>query len=264
MKTIFIQHKATKLACIQFGEGHKALLCFHGYGLTKNSFLQFQEKFGDEFTIYSFDLFAHGKSEYGYGESALSIVDWKEMINSFLDQEKIERFSILAFSMGGKVALCTYECFESKIDKLILIAPDGIKTSFWYQTATYPGILNKFFRFTIFHPNFCFKAIRVLKMLRLVDKSLMKFVEFEMNTAQKRARIYFSWMIYRNFKPDLTRIQSKAAIEKTNFIFYTGKYDNIIRTKDISLFCNKIESAILHELNCGHTNLIKKVAQLEN
>jgi len=264
LKTLFIHHNESKLAIVKFGNGVKVMICFHGYGLDKNSFLQFEEKYGKEYTMYSFDSFAHGKSQYGNGENALELEEWKNYLLNFLDQEKIEKFSILSFSMGGKIALCTLELFYSRVEKMILIAPDGIKTNFWYNATTYPGILNKAFRYTVFYPSIYFNMIEILKFLRLSDKSLLKFSEFEMNTATKRVKVYFAWMIYRNFRPNLEHIIQFSTERKIGFEFYTGKYDRIIQTKHIDAFVNRLTFVKHIEFECGHTNLMKQVSQISN
>ncbi|MFN0048111.1 MAG: alpha/beta fold hydrolase [Cytophagales bacterium] len=261
MKTLFIHFDDSKLACIKFGNGEKALLCFHGYGLDKNSFLPFENKYGNEYTLYSFDLFAHGKSEYGKGDKALLLDDWKLMLDSFLIQENIERFSILAFSMGGKVALCSFELYQNKVDEVILIAPDGIKTNFWYSAATYPGFLNTFFRYTIFNPSRYFKVITLLKFLRLADKSLLKFAENEMDTATKRVRVYFSWMIYRYFRPNLENIIQISESKKIPFTFYTGTFDRIVQAKHVAIFVKRMKFVKHTDLDCGHTSLLKFVVK---
>lgn len=224
----------------------------------------FENCLGAQYTLYSFDLFAHGQSVWGHGDSALSPKVWSEMIEEFLEQEQINEFSIMAYSMGGKMALTAYEYFSKRVKKLILIAPDGIKTSFWYSAATYPGILSKFFKFTVYNPSYYFKILKVFKFFKLIDQGILKFADNEMNSPSKRERVYFSWMIHRNIIPSKEIIVEKLNASSTEIIFVTGRYDKIMQSKDIATFADKIKNAKHYVLDSGHTSLLKNLAKEEN
>ena len=41
---------------------------------------------------------------------------WKEYVDKFLQENQIQKFSIISFSMGGRFALVTLEAFSERIE----------------------------------------------------------------------------------------------------------------------------------------------------
>ncbi len=134
------------------GKGKKVLLAFHGYGQTKLHFRHIAKQLSGQYTLYTFDLFFHGKSIWPFKDNPLTKNFLAGMMSAFLEKEKINQFSLMGFSMGGKMVLSLLEQFPDRVEQLILIAPDGIKTSFWYSLATYPGWTKQYFRSLVISP----------------------------------------------------------------------------------------------------------------
>jgi pimeloyl-ACP methyl ester carboxylesterase len=179
-------------------------------------------------------------------------------MTTFLRENMIDRFSVGGFSLGGKFALATLELFSEKINQVFLIAPDGIKTSFWYSLATYPIFLRKFFKSMIFHPQRFLAIAGFLQRNGLVDKGLIRFAEYQMNTEEKRYRVYFSWVVFRHLTFDLGKIAlllNKNGIQLTVIV---GKFDKVIEPGNIKAFLNKVEKKRFEILESGHTGLINQ------
>src|SRR5436190_11038806 len=117
-----LEYKKAQLHYSEFGRGNKVLICFHGFGQTSVHFHEMEDVFKEEYKIYSFDLFYHGKSFWHDKDTPLSKDFWRELMQKFILEKNIDRFSLLGFSMGGKFVLATLEKFSAKIDKIILIA----------------------------------------------------------------------------------------------------------------------------------------------
>ncbi|MBA4055299.1 MAG: alpha/beta hydrolase, partial [Marivirga sp.] len=147
----FLRYKKSSLHYINTGSGSKILLVFHGFGQDHKVFRELTESLSGIYTIYLFDLYFHGKSEWGYDELPLEKEHWKDTIQQFLNENEIEKFCLAGFSLGGKFVLSTLESFPSKTEEVFLLAPDGIKTSSWYSLATYPIIFRKIFKSMIRH-----------------------------------------------------------------------------------------------------------------
>lgn len=250
-------YENAKLCYLKWGHGPDALVCFHGYGLNKNAFDGFETLLSPHFTVYSFDLFAHGESQWLYRNSILSKSEWAKIFDAFLQAEAIDSFSVMAYSMGGKVALATLEHFSHKIYSMIMVAPDGIYTNPWYRLATYPGMFNHIFKKIIYKPAAFLKTVEVLGNYNLLKKGLVKFVSNEMNSPAKRERVYQSWMIYRQFlfnKNLISRLIQRNHI-KTLWVF--GQYDYIINVEKFGSFLENISSGECVVLPTGHSDLLK-------
>jgi pimeloyl-ACP methyl ester carboxylesterase len=239
------------------GRGLKCLLLFHGFGQHHRVFESWVAALGHQYTLYSFDLFFHGQSQWNSRE-ALEKSDWQEIMTLFFKQESITDFETVGFSMGGKFALATLELFPTKVKKITLLAPDGIKTSFWYSLATYPIATRSLFKSMILHPKRLLWLTKFLRSLHLVDNGLLRFAEHQMNTEEKRRRVYFTWVYFRHLKFDqqhLVRIINQHAI---SFSMVIGRYDKIITAANMQPFLSKLTKKEFLLIDAGHNDLIDK------
>lgn len=248
------------LAYKKLGNGEKIHLLFHGFGQNMKAFDSYIPLRKENDTYLIFDVFFHGQSTWKNNNQKLTKEIWKEFITLLMEKEKFENFHLVGYSMGGKFCLVTYELFPSKANSLLLMAPDGIKTGFWYNMATFPGILNRSFRHVVFHPNRFFKTIDVLHRLGLLQTSLVKFVKSQMQTRTKRAQVYFTWNIFKPMQPDLKKIILKLNDLNTPICLITGEFDQMITSKNLENFASKIPHIEKFELPCGHNTLISESA----
>ncbi len=254
----FIRHNTSNLHYAKTGNGEKHLLVFHGFGQDVSVFEFFARSLAPHYTFYVFDLYFHGKSTWAHGEKALSKEEWTQTMTSFLQENNIARFSLAGFSLGGKFALATLEGFPERTEQIFLIAPDGIKTSFWYSLATYPGVLRKFFKSMILHPRRFHSIAHFLNKSGLVDQGLIRFAEYQMNTVEKRSRVYYSWVVFRHLRFDLNHLAYLINSNTIKLTLITGKYDKVITPKNMKHLLKKIKEYRFEVLESGHTGLINQ------
>ncbi|WP_162428745.1 alpha/beta fold hydrolase [Pontibacter pudoricolor] len=252
----------SKLHYRVIGNGSKVLLAFHGYGQSSLYYHPMEQALGSDYTIYAFDLFFHGGSRLHKDNMPLTKEFLKEMIGHFLEKYKIDRFSVMGFSMGGKFALTLIEQMPGRVEELYLIAPDGIKTSFWYNIATYPGWMQQLFKRTVVKPQPFFKFLQVLHKYNLAHKSLIRFANYQMDSTAKRLRVYRSWIGFRDLNFDIRMIVRLLNNYKIPVTMFLGEYDEIISPKRVSVFMDALDKGELIVLKTGHSNLIQDVAEL--
>jgi pimeloyl-ACP methyl ester carboxylesterase len=257
----YVLYQDSRLHYAKGGSGTRKLLMFHGFGQGLHVFQNWLTVLEKDFTLYAFDLYFHGDSTWPSRE-ALEKTDWQEILRIFFEQEKIERFELAGFSMGGKFVLATVEAFAERVDRLVLIAPDGIKTSFWYSLATYPIATRALFKSMILHPNRLYRLIKTLRARHLVDKGLLRFAESQMNTEEKRRRVYYSWVYFRHLKFDLRKMSALLNAHGIALLMITGKYDKIITTRNMKRFTQSIRVHQLLEIEAGHNDLIPQAVAL--
>lgn len=229
---------------------------FHGFGQDNSIFYSLSKVLSDQYTIYVFDLYFHGKSTWGYGESALEKQHWRETMNEFILENRIENFSIAGFSLGGKFALATLEALPEKTNEIILLAPDGVKTSFWYSLATYPLLFRRIFKSMIRKPKRFMSITKTLHTLGLMDKGLIKFAESQMNSEEKRNRVYYTWVVFRHLKFDLDKIAMLINHYKIPLTLLVGQYDKVIKPKSMERLLKKVDAYRFETPESGHTGLI--------
>lgn len=261
LKENFIDYGNSRLHYAKAGSGAYPLLLFHGFGQNHKVFEQWVQALGNKYSLFAFDLFFHGQSTWA-DRHALEKNHWKEIIQLFLSKEKLDRFSVLGFSLGGKFALSTVEAFPEKITTLYLLAPDGVKTSPWYNLATYPLVGRYFFKSMILKPGRLHAIVKLLRYLHLVDKGVLRFAESQMNTEEKRRRVYYSWVYFRHLKFSLPMIADLLNRHRITLVMAVGNYDRIIEAKNMSRLLRLVTNHRFEIVEAGHNDLLEKVPLL--
>lgn len=257
----FFMYKNAVLHFIKRGTGAKTLLAFHGFGQNGSVFSELADTHGREYTIYSFSLFFHGKSTWGYGEEPLEKEFWRSCMESFLTDHNIDRFTVAGFSLGARFALSLVEGFTNRIDHIYLLAPDGIKTSFWYSLATYPILLRKIFKSMILHPNRFYSLAKSMEKLKLMDKGLLRFATSQMNSEEKRSRVYYSWVVFRHLSISCPLLIRKINDHGIRVTLILGEYDKVITVGNVSRSLKGIQKLKMVILKTGHNGIVSSLVK---
>jgi len=253
-----LRFKESVLSYKKSGKGDRVLILFHGFGQQHHSFATLSEMLSEHYTLYAFDLFFHGDSHWNEGEQPLEKDMWKEIVSGFLQTHSIERFSLLGYSLGGKFVLATLESFPERIEQIFLLAPDGIKSSFWYTLATYPVLLRLFFKSMILKPGRLQFIISLLQILHIVDNGLLRFVQSQMDTQHKRERVYYSWVVFRHLKFAMRKIAFLINGNSIGLTVIVGGHDKIIKAKNMQHLLRHVPNHQFEILDTGHNGVITK------
>ena len=254
----FIHHRSNVLHYVKAGNGKQPLLVFHGFGQDHTLYVPLLRSLSPKYTLFIIDLFFHGKSEWNEGERPMKKSDWKNIIEVLLRDQHLTSFSILAYSLGGKFALATLEAYPHQVKDLFLLAPDGIKTSFWYSLATYPKAFRSLFKSMISRYERFLWIANKLNQSNLVDKGLIRFADYQMNTEAKRRRVYFSWVVFRHLTFNLQDIGKLINGNDIRLTMIVGKYDKVIRPENMRKLLQHVRDYRLEVLESGHTGLIQE------
>ena len=254
------QFNNSQVAYRKFGDGPAVLLAFHGFGQTGQVYSSIEKHLGNRFTVFAIDLFFHGNSHY-VGNQILAKPDWQRLIDAFLREQRIERFSMMGFSLGGRFALVTAERFSDRLDQLILIAPDGITRNFWYSLATRSAMGRSLFRYVMQHLSILNGFGHALTRLRLLNRTVMRFVELSLNTPEQRERVYQSWTQFRSIQPDLNCVSNVLNTNDVHIYFFTGAFDRLVPGIYILPLTKKLRHYELIILKTGHNRLIELAAE---
>ena len=255
---VILRGRAVQIHYKVEGSGPGSMITFHGFGQSGNDMSPVASHFADSHTTYAMNIFFHGKSFWDNELEILEPGDWRTVLEALFKNEGIGRFSVAAFSMGGKFALATIESFAERMDEVYLIAPDGIRTSPWYSLATYPHVFQEYFRSMIVRPNRFFWLINTAHRMKVVDHGLVKFATNEMDTVKKRRRVYYSWMVFRDLVFDMKKIGALIRSNAIRLTVITGKFDKIIRTEHMTRLTRYVPDAREIVAESGHNQLVKK------
>lgn len=235
---------------LQAGSGRCLLICFHGYRNDATLFRQFIPYLEHEFTMLSIDLPYQGKTVWD-DDRILSKEDLKILIQHLLDKFNAEKFSLLGYSIGGRVCLCAVELFPEYIEQCVLVASDGLVFNRFYHfvTKTKPGS-SLFKRFLSDEKNL--GVIEVARRCKLIPPKKYRFAMRYLKTDNDRRKLRQIWDSLSSLIPDhpgLKKIISHYAIPV--FIFM-GRRDHVIPLRNAQKFVKGLQTAALTIFDKGH------------
>jgi pimeloyl-ACP methyl ester carboxylesterase len=257
---MFTESGRTRLHYEVYGHGPRVVLAFHGYGQSEGHWRGVAGLIGEQATVYAFDLFYHGRSRLDKQEAPLRKKRLSELLKQFLQENNIDTFSLLAFSMGAKFALTLAEHIPERVQQIWLIAPDGIGRQFWYALATYPPWMRGMLGRAVLRPQRLLEFIDRLGQRRIVDTGLVRFAQWQLDNREKRLRVYRSWTGFRKLFFDLRRLAAALNRQPTPITFFLGKHDRVIPHAGLREFIGSLRAAHTVLLDAGHAGLIYDVA----
>ncbi|HEY2726046.1 MAG TPA: alpha/beta hydrolase [Parafilimonas sp.] len=236
MQQLSLLYKSSVINYYVFGSGAKVLFCLHGYGENGNSFAFLEKYLGLIYTLYAIDFPIHGNTKWNE-KKPFTINDFF-VITQMIEKDKSKKFSLLAYSMGGRFAMALLQKFPDKIERVALIAPDGLHLNIWYWMATQTSLGNKIFAYTMHKPHWFFSSINISGKLAVLNKSVVKFVHHFLDEKEQRILLYKRWTCMRKVKPDLNAIKNICTEKNIQLNFLFGRYDRIILSKRADVFRN--------------------------
>ena len=240
--------------------GDEIWLGFHGFGQEAEVVEHFLKTLRPNARILSFDLPLHGKTLIENG-GFIKTQELTALFNQVLAATNEKSCSVLGFSLGGKVALKMTELIPEKIDRLVLIAPDGLKVNpfYWFATNTLAG--RSLFQLLIRFPHPFLGMSKLLASTRVMNPKIDEFARSQMGTRKKRQKVYNTWQIFKQTTPSLNDVRAKILQHKIKTTLIFGTRDRVIHpklAKKLSGENGKTSEVIMIE--AGHHLLTKEVA----
>ena len=261
----FILFKGFNWEYETFGNGNEPLLAFHGFGNHASDFKVLEPSLGKKFKIISFNLPFHGKSVHDLSSKEVSYSndDVKELFEKFLAENSIKTFSLMGYSLGGKIALQLIELFPDRINTVILFAPDGIRNNWENGFVTNTSLGKRLYQRIINDPSSLFKVAKLLKALKIINPKLLDFVHNQLSTREKRQLVWDVWRCFRDIKPNIINIRRIVNKNRITIHLFFGKYDSIIPPSIGKKFASGLtDKNALHIIESGH-NLIREKMNAE-
>ena len=253
-----LQYKSSQIAYYTYGTGKEMVLCFHGYGLTGESFSVLQPVLAADYTLVCIDFPFHGTTNWQEGLTFSDEDLWEIMYQ--INPIPNAPFSLMGYSMGGRIALHLLQKFPQQIKLVALVAPDGLKFNGWQEIATRTVIGNQLFSYTMRHPGWLFALIKIASFLKIINRSIEIFTLLYISEEQERQLLYKRWGAMKNFKPRLNEIRKLINQYKIPINLLFGAYDKVITTSQGVAFKKKEPLISVKELKCGHQLIKEKYA----
>jgi pimeloyl-ACP methyl ester carboxylesterase len=258
MESHQLPYRNSYIHYLKFGRGTKYLFCFHGYGEDAFSFRFLEKSLAHDYILIAVDMPFHGQTVWKE-DLAFNISDLQQIINKIVPLE-LQTISLLGYSMGGRISLALLQQIPSKIDRVVLIAPDGLHQNFWYWFSTQTTAGNKLFSYTMKNPHWFFGGMKLLRNLNLLNKSILKFAHSYLDDTNEREMLYKRWTIMRKLKPSASKLASALQKFQTPVRMLFGSYDRIITPGKAKKF-TQYPSLTIKTIKAGHQLLKEKHAK---
>ena len=242
-------------------KGDDVWLTLHGYGQSAEVMHKFMQTFRPNARVLSFDLPLHGGTTVKKNE-AVRIGDLAELAGNALRAVGGKKCSILAYSLGGKVALKMIELDPGKLNHVVLMAPDGLKINKLYGFVTNTLLGRWIFRLVIVFPQPILFFSKLISTLRIMNPKIHEFVSSQLSEKDNRQKILDTWMIFKNVKPDLDQVSKRVWRYSVNLTLVFGKTDRVIHPKLAKKLSGaNCKSAEVIMLDAGHNLTTKRHAE---
>ncbi|RPD40429.1 alpha/beta fold hydrolase [Chitinophaga barathri] len=224
---ISLTYQNSEFSGIVTGSGSELLICFHGFGESGSHFGAMEAALGNIFTIVALDMPFHGKTVWNEGR-VFEKSDLTALVEKILEKFGKQTFSLMGYSMGGRLALCIVEEMAARIIHLVMAAPDGLRNNPWHMFATQTTIGNRIFLYNTHHPGLFFRLLTLWRRWGLLNESVYKFAFYSMDKVEKRQLVYNVWTVMRKLMPSRRRCKRLMARYNIDTILIFGRYDRVI------------------------------------
>lgn len=251
-----IETSKGKLRYKKAGYGNKVVLLFHGFGQNKEVFNDLIKDWKVQFTFYSFDIFYHGNSYLETGVKEFTQNDFKEFMDLFFKKHALEKVRLIGFSMGGRFVNEIVMNFPDKVEEVNYVAPDGIRVNPWFKVATSTSMMRTIFKKIVHTPGLFFLLMKGLGRARIVHRGLIRFGIHQMDTVEKRMRVYNTWKMIYKIKTDTDQLAESFNKHQIKGRFFFGKYDQIVNRDMLGFFIDKLDHKQVKVYPTGHNRLL--------
>lgn len=213
------------------GSGDETLLAFHGFGHSKEDFSMIEPFLSGKERIIAIDLFGHGEAffpESRMKNEPISKDEWRILIEDILIREKVTKFHLIGYSLGGRMALVTFELFKERVKSVFLFSPDGLHKTRSFAFANESKIGRALFRAGIHNYQKVKPFVKFLHDFYLVPRSKARFILRQMENPKRIEMAKYVWSALSICWPDLNKIFDEST-KNTQVVVLFGKYDPLIK-----------------------------------
>ena len=256
----FLEFQNSKVAFHKFGGGERLLIAFHGYGDQALIFLALEPALKKDYTLYAIDLPYHGQTEWQSDSfSKKNVLDWIDLI---LKKETKNRFELMGYSYGGRIILSLISELKNYLDKIYLIAPDGIDTKGMFSASIPPVWLRRVLKGMAKNPDKLIRMAAKFHKIGWLSSFNFYFIQTNLATEKRRERLFYTWISLKDFEVDLRKVRSFLKEQVIPVELYFGKYDQIIPLSAGEKLRKGIPNIRLNIIDEGHRLINEKLNQV--
>ncbi len=230
MTNHYFENELVVMHYYKFGHGAKPMFCFHGYGMHGRQFKLLEESLGERYTFYGFDLLFHKQTKL-IDQSLKAVkrgIPKQELARLFRTlclEAGIDRFSIIAYSMGSYYASTLVEEIPEMISEVFLAAPSSFKPGWIISFLSRNKIGNKILERLALSDKGMHSLLSVLRRVHLIDQKAYDILFKEIATGELRYSFYACVSYMRFLKLDDQKFINNLNHHHIKSMFIFGERD---------------------------------------
>ena len=249
----------------------RAVFALHGFARPLEDFTSFSQAWPERCAFISVHLPHHGKSgpdlETRPLDDAIEPEDLLKILCEIALHEGVSasKPDLIGYSIGGRIALSLLATDPKKWNRVVLLAPDGLKQSPFYGLTVHTQ-LGKALWFAIdtHSQAVLLWSDRFLKW-RLLTPHMHAFIAFHLSSHSMRMAVWNGWRAHRKCWPSYQSLASAFSQTGGTIDLFFGMHDRIIPLKNgrrLRQKTNSMPHVNFHSIPSGHGMLREDVLKI--
>ena len=227
MTSTFLPHPAGRVHILRFGTGPDLLIALHGFGDRARMFAILEPALAERYTVVAVDWPFHGQTEWT--KNTFTKSDLLSIVRQIVEDEGKERFSLMGFSFGARLAQAMLPELVGQLDHLYLLSPDGVKTKGMGMATRTPMWVRHLLYRILKHPNWFIRLVRWGRSIRVVPPLIHHFLTNNLNRPERLQRTFGCWLAMDSFYLGRRRIKAILQESRLPTDVYIGLNDPMLR-----------------------------------
>ncbi len=240
-----------KLHYLKMGNGSKLLLAFHGYAESAVTLSLFEPYLKEDYTILLFDLPYHGGSRWD-GAKKLTKEHLSLLIDTVKDKYSVSKVSLMGYSMGGRVCLNIIVARPESIERVLLMATDGLRINRFYYFFTRKKVGVAIFNYMVNRPESAIRIISWLHRFGRLPTTHFKIAKGTIGNKYTRNMLKKAWPATSLLILPPDKIKTAIRSNGIPVSIFMGRYDKLLPPHFAETFAEGMDSVKVFVLEKGH------------
>lgn len=259
MTSIFLPYPAGQIHALRFGSGPELLIALHGFGNRAKMFAPLGEALSNQYTLVALDLPFHGLTEWT--KVTFGKEDLLNIIHLVVQNEGKDRFSMMAFSFGARLAQAMLPGLTRCLNHLYLLSPDGVKTKYIAAAERTPPLIRHLLYHVLKKSNWFAHWIRLGHRIGWVSPFVYRFLVQNLSHPHRLRRVFGCWMAMYSFPLNHRNLKTILENSLVPTDVYIGLNDLMLSPKSLQKYYEGISNVRLHWLQSGHQLVNEQLIQ---
>jgi pimeloyl-ACP methyl ester carboxylesterase len=250
MQSSFLQLPSGNIHCLTFGSGPELLIALHGFSDRARMFAVLEPALSEHYTVVAVDWPFHGQTEWN--EKTFSKKDLLDILYRIAAENGRDRFSLMGFSFGARLAQAMLPELAGKLNKLYLLSPDGVKTKGMSAASQTPMWVRQLLFILLQKPGWFIGLLNIGRKIGVTPPLIHHFLTNNLNRPERFRRTFGCWLALDSFYLRRHTIQRTLKDSQLPTDVYIGLHDPMLTQKTLKKLFEGLPNVRIFWLKEGH------------